>query len=82
MRVRTWSALRGWGLRTSKRLSMLCAIVAVALKLAGILRRMWISETDFKAGFGARVTQRLRLKPCNNCCADRVELAQVLHPAC
>jgi hypothetical protein len=49
--------------RVAKRSSMLCAIVAVARKLAGILHRMWISETDFKVGFGAKVTQRLRLKP-------------------
>ena len=36
---------------------------AVARKLAGILHRMWVSETDFHVGFGAKVTQRLRLKP-------------------
>jgi hypothetical protein len=24
---------------------------------------MWVSETDFHVGFGAKVTQRLRLKP-------------------
>lgn len=63
LRVRKWSALRAWGLRIAKRSSMLCAIVAVARKLAGILHRMWISETDFHVGFGAKVTQRLRLKP-------------------
>ncbi len=63
LRVRRWSALRAWGLRIAKRSSMLCAIVAVARKLAGILHRMWISETDFHVGFGAKVTQRLRLKP-------------------
>jgi hypothetical protein len=40
---------------------MLCAIVAVARKLASIPHRMWVSETDFK--IGAKVTQRLRLKP-------------------
>ena len=62
MAARRWSALRAWGLRVAKRSSMLCAIVAVARKLAGILHRMWISETDFKIGFGAKVTQRLRLK--------------------
>jgi transposase len=61
LRVRKWSALRAWGLRIAKRSSMLCAIVAVARKLAGILHRMWISETDFKVGFGAKVTQRLKL---------------------
>ena len=37
---------------------MLCAIVAVARKLASILHRMWISETDFHVGFSAKVTQR------------------------
>jgi transposase len=63
LRVRKWSALRAWGLRIAKRSSMLCAIVAVARKLAGILHRMWVSETDFHVGFGAKVTQRLRLKP-------------------
>ncbi|WP_084334719.1 MULTISPECIES: IS110 family transposase [Bradyrhizobium] len=63
LRVRKWSALRAWGLRIAKRSSMLCAIAAVARKLAGILHRMWVSETDFHVGFGAKVTQRLRLKP-------------------
>jgi transposase len=63
LRVRKWSALRAWGLRIAKRSSMLCAIVAVARKLACILHRMWVSETDFHVGFGAKVTQRLRLKP-------------------
>lgn len=63
LRVRKWSALRAWGLRIAKRSSMLCAIVAVARKLASILHRMWVNETDFHVGFGAKVTQRLRLKP-------------------
>ena len=63
LRVRKWSALRAWGRRLAKRSSMLCAIAAVARKLAGILHRMWVSETDFHVGFGAKVTQRLRLKP-------------------
>ena len=59
--VRKWSALRAWGLRVAKRSSML--IVAVARKLAGILHRMWIDGSDFKVGSGAKVTQRLKLKP-------------------
>ncbi|WP_157863308.1 IS110 family transposase [Bradyrhizobium tropiciagri] len=63
LRVRKWSALRAWGLRIAKRSSMLCAITAVARKLASILHRMWVSETDFHVGFGAKITQRLRLKP-------------------
>jgi hypothetical protein len=61
--VRKWSALRAWGLRIAKRSSMLCAITAVARKLASILHRRWVSETDFHVGFGAKITQRLRLKP-------------------
>jgi hypothetical protein len=27
------------------------------------LHRMWVSETDFYVGFGAKITQRLWLKP-------------------
>jgi len=61
---------------------MLCAIVAVARKLASILHRTWVSETDFHVGFGAKVTQRLRLKPVQQLIQDRVRLALVLHPAC
>jgi transposase len=56
LRIRKWSALRACGLRVTKRSSMPCAIVAVARKLASILHRMWI-------GFGAKMTQRLKLKP-------------------
>jgi len=63
LRARKWSALRAWGLRVARRSSMLCAIVAVARKLAGIPHRMWIDGSDFKVGFGAKVTQRLKLKP-------------------
>jgi transposase len=47
--------MRAWGLRIAKRSGMLCAIVAVARKLAGILHRMWLSETDFHVGFGPRL---------------------------
>ena len=43
--------------------SMLCAIVAVARKLSGILHRMWIDGTEFQVGFGAKVVEKLRLKP-------------------
>jgi transposase len=58
-RVRKWSALRAWGLRVAKRSSVLSAIVAVACNL----HRIWIDGSDFKVGFGAKVTQRLKLKP-------------------
>ncbi|GLR85965.1 hypothetical protein GCM10007857_26760 [Bradyrhizobium iriomotense] len=46
--------MRAWGLRIAKRSSMLCAITAVARKLASILHRMWVSATDFHVGFGAK----------------------------
>ncbi|WP_163159568.1 transposase [Bradyrhizobium uaiense] len=61
--VRKWSVPRAWRLRIAKRSSMLCAIIAVACKLASILYRMWVSEPGFHVGFGAKVTQRLRWKP-------------------
>ena len=38
-------------------------VSGVARKLAGILHRMWVSETDFHVGVGTKVTQRLRLRP-------------------
>ncbi|MGY4230629.1 transposase [Bradyrhizobium sp. USDA 4503] len=63
LRVRKWSALPAWGLQIAKRSSMLCAITAVARELASILPRMWVSVTDFHVGFGAKITQRLPLKP-------------------
>ncbi|MCC8969800.1 transposase [Bradyrhizobium brasilense] len=43
-----------------QRSSMLCAITAAARKLASILHRMWVSETDFHVGFGAKVARRLQ----------------------
>lgn len=63
LRVKRYSALRAWGLRVAKRTSMLCAIVAVARKLAGILHRMWIDGTEFQVGFGAKVVEKVKLKP-------------------
>jgi hypothetical protein len=51
------------GTADRKRLSMLCAIVVVARKLASVLLWMWVSETDFHVGLGAKITQRLRMKP-------------------
>lgn len=63
LRVKRYSALRAWGLRVAKRTSMLCAIVAVARKLAGILHRMWIDGTEFQVGFGAKVIEKVKLKP-------------------
>lgn len=62
LRVRRWSALKAWGMRIAKRSSMMCAIVAVARKLASILHRMWIDGSEFQWSSGAKVTEKLRLK--------------------
>ncbi|HKI62550.1 MAG TPA: IS110 family transposase [Mariprofundaceae bacterium] len=43
-----WTYLKGWGLRLSKTKGHRRAVIAVARKLAVILHRMWIDETDFR----------------------------------
>lgn len=50
-------------MRIAKRSSMMCAIVAVARKLAIILHRMWIDETDFNAKSGAKITEKRKRDP-------------------
>lgn len=62
-RVQRWSALKAWGMRIAKRTSMMCAIVAVARKLATILHRMWLDGKDFRWQSGATITEKVRLKP-------------------
>jgi transposase len=42
-----WSWLKAWGLRVAQRRGLRRAIVAVARRLAVILHRMWVDETDF-----------------------------------
>ena len=49
-RVHKWCALKAWGHRLWKRIGLKKAKVAVARKLAVILHRMWIDETDFRWG--------------------------------
>jgi transposase len=63
LRSRRWSALKAWGVRIAKRASMKCAIVAVARKLAAILHRMWINGSEFQWTAGAKVTEKVKLKP-------------------
>jgi transposase len=46
-RVPKWSALKAWGTRLAKRSGLRKAKVAVARKLAVILHRMWVDETEF-----------------------------------
>jgi transposase len=45
-----WSTLRVWGVKLAKRIGGKKACVAVARKLAVIMHRMWIEETDFRFG--------------------------------
>ena len=49
-RTKKWSALKAWGLRVAQRRGMRRAVVAVARRLAVILHRMWIDNTEFKWG--------------------------------
>ena len=43
-----WTYLKAWGLRLSKNKGHRRAVIAVARKLAVILHRMWVDETDFR----------------------------------
>jgi len=42
--------LKRWAMEIAKRRGMKRAIVALARKLATVLHRMWIDETDFRFG--------------------------------
>jgi len=43
-----WTYLKAWGVRLSKTKGHRRAVIAVARKLAVILHRMWIDNTDFR----------------------------------
>lgn len=45
-----WCTLKAWGLRLAKTRGRKRAVVAVARKLAVILHRIWINETEFRWG--------------------------------
>jgi transposase len=47
-RVRKWSSLKAWGVKLARRIGAKKAKVAMARKLAVILHRMWIDQTDFR----------------------------------
>ncbi|MFQ5765745.1 MAG: IS110 family transposase [Rhodospirillales bacterium] len=47
-RVKSWCALKAWGLRLARHAGMQKAKVAVARKLAVILHRMWRDGVDFR----------------------------------
>jgi len=61
MRVKKWSALKAWGLRILQRSTMMNAIVAVARKIAVILHRIWLDQTDFRVGAGAAIAGKRTL---------------------
>jgi transposase len=43
-----WSWLKVWALRIAKRRGMKKAIVAPARRLAVVMHRMWVDETEFR----------------------------------
>ena len=45
-----YSSLKRWAMQVAKRRGMQRAKIACARKLAIILHRMWIDETDFRWG--------------------------------
>ena len=50
VRSKKWSALRAWGMKIARRRGLARARVAVARKLAVILHRMWVDESQFHYG--------------------------------
>lgn len=49
-RSRKWSRLKAWGVRIAQRSGFKVAATAVARKLAVVMHRMWIDETNFAYG--------------------------------
>ena len=49
-RSKKWSTVRAWGVKLAKPAGAKKACVAVARKLAIIMHRMWVEETDFRFG--------------------------------
>jgi len=47
-RTASWCTLKAWGLRIAKLRGHRRAVVAVARKLAVILHKMWIDDSDFR----------------------------------
>jgi transposase len=50
MRSRKWSRLKAWGVRLAHRSGFKIACTAVARKLAVVMHRMWVDETEFAYG--------------------------------
>jgi transposase len=47
-RVTKWSWLKAWAMNVAKRRGMRKAIVALARRLAVIMHRMWLDDTEFR----------------------------------
>jgi len=45
-----WSRLKAWGVRLAQRSSFKAACTALARKLAVVMHRMWVDETEFAYG--------------------------------
>ncbi len=45
-----WSSLKAWGMKVAKARGHKKAVIAIARKLAVILHRMWIDDTQFRWG--------------------------------
>ena len=45
-----WSRLKAWGVRLAQRNGFKAAVIAVARKLAVVMHRMWVDETNFAYG--------------------------------
>ena len=48
VRTRRWTSLRSWAMRVAKRRGAKRAKIALARKLAVIMHRMWLNNTDFQ----------------------------------
>jgi len=48
VRSAKWSVLKAWAMKIAKRRGLKRAKVALARKLAVVLHRMWIDQTDFR----------------------------------
>ena len=47
-RTQKWSWLKAWGMQVARRRGIKKAIVALARRLAVVLHRMWLDETEFR----------------------------------
>ncbi|CAD7339316.1 IS110 family transposase [Sphingomonadales bacterium 56] len=63
LRVKRYSTLKAWAMRIVKRSSKMCAIVALARKLAVILHRLWIDGTEYDWNKGAKITEKRKCDP-------------------